>query len=917
MPDTRRGSAAPSGDCPAQLPPRLRLRGRRGRTDPSLLPTPKPGYWGVLTLFLWAVLVQLLVEVGAGKSTPDAFDRFPLSWLFRFCAGLAEVLTTGAGAGLPTRLAALFLAIATCWAGHGWRRAWLAAAPGAVAVRDLVDGTGDVRDPVDGTAGLRPPRAELQALLRRQLSETRLYPTTGEAGKQASRDFLDVLAVAPPLQAGWVGTIMGMVNWFSRAWPRAAYEVTATVVARDAEPRCGMVVTVTSLAQGKRSAMTTVWARSWEDATNEAGYWVLATILPVTKLAGLPPWRAWRGRNLPVELFRAYDEGQQAQRSRHFDLALWSYAEALRCDPLNLELRLLVAGLLEELGLSLEALDIYHSALTCEQAQPCAETVSLPALLNWVNHLLPWLRNKFRCRWDRRPDLRLRYRYVSILATSESSGWEWFVNDAVGDRDKLRAQMRERLGAAFRRDYVALATPFSKRPRDWLARMLDGTWSKQHLAVEAVFRVAALAEIEKLRRDLTVRWPWWLRWRSFGPRRATLTGRSLQIAVEVWAPLRVAAALASWRGRNWAESDLPVIEIGRSEPDPTECAPPPEQQEAVRCVQKLIDEGWFLDGPDFRWVEGELDRAFGSRVGLLVCPMSFADHYMAACVYSLVLCWSLPDDEAGTVARRAVEHLRAALATQEAPIAGHLRDWLLSGDRDLDQLRRRPEFAHFERDLFPRPELVPPRSSQMLQVCSRAYARDMISQAADLLEQQWHRNGEYGGDVHDLRRWLKSDVELWRVLRRIAADRAWYWKDRAQFICLVTTTVDQPAVLAAQFPPPFPRFEEVELPGEEKLVGLREWQAECAELLARLHRWIEDAVLRAEVEPQAGAAAGEAALTRAGAELLDQRGGQLSAEELTALCEARAAQWQQVAAQIRMVPMHVARPPRADDPNPT
>ncbi|WP_431897017.1 hypothetical protein [Micromonospora haikouensis] len=867
-------------------------------------------------MFLAAVLFKLLVDVGAGKSIPDAFDRFPLSCLFRLCAGLAEVLTTGAGAGLPTRLAALFLAIATCVAGHSWRRAWLAAAPGPVDVLDLVDGTKDVRNPVDGTMGLCPPTTELQALLRRQLSETRLYPATGEVGKQVPRDFLEVLSVSPPLQGGMVGAIMGMINWGAQAWPRIAYRVTATVIARDAEPRYGMVVTVASLAQGKRSAMTTVWARSWEDATNEAGYWVLATILPVTKLARFAPWRPWRGRNLPVELFRAYDEGQEAQRTRHFDLALWLYAEALRCDPFNLELRLLAAGLLEELGRSLEALDIYHGALACEPAQPYAQAASLPGLLNWVNRLLRRLRNKLRCRWDRRPDLRLRYRYASILARSETSVREWFVPDAVGDRDKLHTQIRERLGVAFRRDYVALASPFSRHPGEWLAGMLDATCPRQqHLAVEAVFRVAALAEIEKLRRDLAV---WWLRWRRFGPTRTNLTGRSLKIAVDVWAPLRVAAALATWRRENWTEADRPVVEIGRPGPDLTACPPPWEQEKAVRRVQELIDDGRLVDGPGvFCWVKEALAGAIGSRAGLFVRPMSFADHYMAACVYSLVLSWPFPNAEADAVVGKALEHLRAALATQETPIAGHLRDWLLSGDRDLDLLRRRPEFTHFERDMFPRPELVPPRPADMLAVCSRAYARDLISKAADLLEQQWHRNGERGGDVHDLRRWLERDVELWDVLRRIAADRAWYWRNRARFICLVTTTVDQPAVLAAEFPPPFPRFEEVELPGWEKFVGLREGQAECTDGLAWLHRWIEGVVLRGGVEPQADAAAHEATLTWTGAELLDNHGEPFAPGEVKVHCAARAAQWQQVAAQVRMVPMHVERLPRADDPNPT
>ncbi|HEX6967445.1 MAG TPA: hypothetical protein VF174_01260 [Micromonosporaceae bacterium] len=891
------------------------LRGQRAPAEPALLPMPHRWRWVLATVGVSLLLLAVLFRLPGDRDVPPPFDRPILLRLpYRIMAGLAEVVTTGTGPGLPARLSVLLLVLVLLFTVSRWRRAHLAAGPGPVDVQEFEDGTG----------GGNPPRVQLRSLFRKQLSETRLYPPSTGRAPTAPTDFMDVLTTRPA-PSNWLGAILSGLGILTWLWPRIAYQVNVTLLRREQKPEYGTTVTVTSLAQGDRSAMTTLWGRSWEDVTCHAGYWVMSVILPVTRLCRIPPWWTWRGRNLPVGLFQAYNEGRHHHDQRQFDLALWCYGEALRLDPLNLELRLLVADVLEELGLYLEALDVYNGAMICLDENRGGCDPARRWSQDWCRRLLRSMADRMWCRWEQRPDLKLRYRYANILAFSERSVHEWFVDDARGERARSRKQMKERLRERLVARYQELASPFNEL-NAWLGRMLDGECPRSdrscrvpHLAVALIFRLAAMRELDILYQALPV----FPRLRRLGrARSAELTGRSLRILRDVWAPLRISQALGEWqdaeRKSHHEEPDVrsqDVLDLLGT-----------RSRRFRRCQPLLWTRGVAAGPPAVKDVTDAVRRAVGGRFQQFIRPMAFADHYNAACVYSLAIAWGRgdPESESDRLARYAVWHLRAALAAVESATALSLRDWILSGDLDLAPLRHRLEFRQFERDVFPRSGPIAPRPKYPFDVSSRAYVQQLIRRAAKLLEQQWHDNTRRIGNIHELADWLVLDVQLWRKLQHLAEDGAWYWRDRAVFIQLVEKAVDPVMVASANFPPAYPQFEEVALKGEEKVieeetVDFREGRARPSqpdemEILADTHRQRIDWMLKHLMKQLADWNAEMGGTFQSVLEDLDRIGQNPDGRDLREICIERAAGWQRVSEHMRRLPLDIEPVPQPEEP---
>ncbi|SCG43075.1 tetratricopeptide repeat protein [Micromonospora coxensis] len=863
--------------------------------DPALLPVPHRLRWALITTAVAVVLLFCLWTLGEPPQRIAAFDQSLLAWLpYRLMTGLSAVVTTGKGAGLPARLTVLSLFVLLFFTCRSWCRACVAAAPGPV----------DVCDFEDGGSAVDAPRVALRSLLAKQLSETRLYPpSTGRAPANPTV-FLDV-AAGQAAPTNWMSAVSTALGLAMNSWPQAAYRVNVTVLKRDQRPEFGMTVTVTSLALGGRSAMTTLWGRSWEDVTCHVGYWVMAAILPVTRQVRLPPWRLWRGRVLPWGLFQAYNEGRRHHDERQFDLALWQYGEVLRADPYNIEVRLLVADVLEQLGLYLEALDIYSGARHCidEGRGGCATTSR-----GWFREKLERFSNRIWHRWNERPGLKLRYRYANTLAATEWSAHEWLVDDAKGERAEVREQMKERLRASLAErftHYVQLPNGESI-DRDF-ASALDGRSERDKRLLEVLFRLMAMRELQDLFDELPVG----KRVRRLGRSRGgELTGRSLLILRDVWAPLRVSEALSRYLAAPVERSSVPPQVAQRLISGLLGCGP----QVATPWTPSVLGEVLQLE---ISWrpemIDAAINQASGGRVRQLLAPMTYADHYHAACAYSIALKWSPQGSESRTqLARKAVWHLRAALASVESGVAARVRDWVLAGDLDLTELRSCPEFQHFERDLFPRPGPVPARPAVSFHVCSRAYARQLILDAAQLLEQQWHENWSRGGDVHDIAEWLRGDVDLWEALHQITDDRAWYWRDRARFIRLVQDTVDPMAVAGAGFPPPYPRYEEVNLSLDGS--GTAEATASASPTdLSDTTAFVIDQMLQCLVGYLAERAASMGRVGTARAQSRDHRGILPSLRELHDLCTVRASEWQRVAEHLQRFPIDIERPPQPEE----
>ncbi|MEV4754668.1 hypothetical protein AB0J86_06090 [Micromonospora sp. NPDC049559] len=861
-----------------RTPHRIR---KESRTSPSPLPVPRIRSWRLLTTITVAAL--LLALHGQGGN-PAEWRWWPGSWVVPIFDGLSAALV----GGLPAwkRLGFLALAIACFVSWRHWRMAKLAYLPGPVDVHEFTNATSDRQAPVD----------DVKSQFCRHLSETQIYPPYAGPADPPPESFLDVAGEIDPKTSSPIGMI---IQALPSLWPKTGYLVTGALQMRPQEPRYGISATVTSFLGGGRSAMTTQWGRSWDDATCKTAYWVLATILPVTRLARTAPWRKWQGRELPPDLFEAYNEGKKRQDSRKLDEALWWYGKALRHDPFNAELRLMVASVQEDLGLFLDALDTYQGALALgEQSGWYADhvwTTRWRRVRHPVRHLWEPLRYVLR----RRESIKLRYQYACTLAYSERTVEQWFVDDAVGERGKVIRQIKESLQAAFVDRYWPVVVAFAERPdeataKQWLRRVLG----EHPTATKVVFQLAAAQELYRLREDLLLA-------RLVPGARSVATRPVLRLARDVWAPLRLAKALHEWQGEGWYPARL------NSDGVPT---PPfarggclrPWWRRVPRRRARAVMESW---PPPVDLLDRAISRA--QRRWLRWPHLSSYDYYNAACTYGFAL-YGYPraaGGEAGTrateqdeqqvkrLAYQAVEQLRASLACTDSGVAARLRVWIVSSDPDLAPLRHQPEFRHFERDEYPSLKLFFPRPDKVINVRMSAYAKELLCEGAGLLEQTWHRRAlpAPAADLHRLMNWLELDARIWEALTRISRDRARYWRDRAEFIHLVKEAADPVLVAEASFPPAVPGFDDVVMAGSEEFDWDDLRSPEPVERLAQQRIDLVDKKISALAGTLAKRGGDESLLDRAMLVGMDLRGERLDREQAREVCRRHAAAWQRVA----------------------
>ncbi|GIG97342.1 tetratricopeptide repeat protein [Plantactinospora mayteni] len=925
--------------------PTPRRIGRESRAAPAALPLPRTGRalgWQLLsTLALLAALVWIgRAHLRAGR--PD-------TWLLGPLDGLAIALGGDGPHPLRQRLGLLLLALICFAAWRHRRRVRLAYRPGPVDVHEFTDATPDRSAPVD----------DLKSQFCQRLSETHIYPPYAGPADPPPETFLDVASGVDPRSGNPLVILLQMLP---RLWPRIGYRVTGVLQVRAQAPCYGVSATVTSFLGGGRSAMTTQWGGTWEEATRRTAYWVLATILPVTRLGRAAPWRNWCGRELPAALFAAYNKGKELQDRRQFDEALRYYGEALRLDPFNADLRVMVASVQEEMGLFLDALDTYQSALVLREQGGWYDdhiwTTRADRLRDLPRHLLGTLRYL-----RRRPDsIRLRYQYACTLAYTERTVHQWFKQDGVGDREKVRRQMRQRLEKAFVDRYWPVVVTFADAPgepsaKEWLRRVLRECPE----ATRVVFQVAAAQELYRLREDTVLAW-------FVRATRSEVTHSALLLLRDVWAPLRLAKAWHDWAATGWRPVHRPgVVRLADPTGDGGDGGGP------VAPVGPFDDggclAGWWRRGPRRRaqalsreWPCGGvlLDRAIrrAQRRRWPRHPLRSFDFYNAACTYAFALKGYFPERERSAPAylsaagralwrgrrliadalplaypprwhrrpatptgplatgptphplpppvaplvARAVEQLRAALACTESGVAAdRLRRWILSSEPDLAPLRRLQDFGYFEEEVYPSLKVVLPRPDKVINSRMSAYAKELLCQGAVLLEQTWHDRAlpPQTADPHQLIRWLDLDAETWDTLCRIALDHARYWRDRAEFIRLLREAVDPIRIAEARFPPAIPRYDDLCLAGADRLVGDGSRTEENIERLARHNIALVDRRLNAIYQTVAEHAGDGSLRARRRMAELDYKGEPLRGDEAQGICTRQAGRWHQVAERMR------------------
>ncbi|MFP3986031.1 hypothetical protein U9R90_00660 [Streptomyces sp. E11-3] len=695
----------------------------------------------------------------------------------QFFEGAARIVQSGdKGVSPGVRVGCLLLLVLFFVALRRWMLMHYAHKPGAVDVKKLVASAPDTEPQLEG----------LTAQLRKQLSETNLYPPAALPAEAPADNFLDLVGDVD-LEPKKLGT--SLLRLFSRLRPKIAYTVSGVLRVRAQEPCCGVTVTVTSYAiRGSRTEA--IWRETWEQAVQAAGYWVMATLVPVTRAGRRPPWQGWRGRDLPPELFAAYQEARELSQERKFDDALDRYYEAMRLDPTNLYLRTQIAGTQEHLWLHLDALETYYGAilldgLTSEQR----ERRMRPGPLNDLRRIF-WR----RYRWWRSGLLEARYRYAVVLGVAERTADQWCRRDEAvcprraHARREIRKALTPALASRYWRTLAALDPPGVEKPvkkheeaaeaaTEWLKCEL-GEGRREIEIVRVVLQLACQEEMRQLAKD----YPRFTHRLGLPASRGhgTLTRASLRINRDVWGPLRLA----------WAHSGA-----GKHQFTNPTGLPWPTPVNRLESMVEQAKTGWprSMRRPK---------RSRGWR--------RWQDSYNAACVYAVAMNGVDEGKQKEELADAAVDELEDAAHTDQSGFHPLARSWLLTEDPDLEELRQTDRFIRFERETYPHAAPDRHRPKRPLWAEMLAYDQELLRGCADVMEHTWRlRRKATPAESHLLAQWFSSETEVWRCVHRVAANQGRNWRDRAKLLHSVSDLADATLLAECGLPSSLPELDDL------------------------------------------------------------------------------------------------------------
>lgn len=758
---------------------------RHSAIDSSSLPVPHVKRAGAVAVL--SVVLLICGVCGVGWTSWDASKSWP-AWLqtvselfMRFFEGAARVVTGGKdGAGLNLRLLCLLLLITSFWALRRWMLQRNAYKPGPVDVQQLVASTAEGEPYLEG----------LTAQLRKQLSETNLYPPSALPAESPAENFLDLLGDID-LEPKKLGT--SILRLFSRLRPKVAYTVRGVLRVRTQEPRFGVTVTVTSYAlRGSRT--DTQWQPTWEEAVRAAGYWVMAALVPVTQASRGAPWQEWRGRNLPPELFAAYQEARELSKERKFDDALDRYYAALRLDPTNIHLRTQIAGTQERLWLHLDALETYHGAILLDGQSRRERNARL--------RRGAWNPRRFLCkryRWWRSGLLEARFRYAVVLGMAERTADQW-CRSTVDPADyrkcprraHTRAEIRKSLTPALVERYwptiIYLTPPGWEKPvfdvtdaQNWLMGEL-GKKNPDRATVSLIFQLACEEEMYQLACDYPV-----LRLLKHPSRRQSrgLTWTSLRLNRDVWARLRLA----------WVVDQVPGHKVPGLRND---IYWPETAGGLVKRVEQA--RGWWI------WrATTELLRT------LRLWPQRpWQDRYNAACIYAVAMSGQDDERKRDALAEKAVDELEAAARADLDSFHPLMRSWLLTEDPDLEWLRPSPRFIRFERETYPHDAPDRDRPKRPVWVEMMAYDQELLSGTAQVMEHTWRLRGKLlPAESHLITQWFLTEKLVWECVHRVAANQGRDWRDRAKLLQTIREQADSTLLARYGLPSKLPELDDL------------------------------------------------------------------------------------------------------------
>jgi hypothetical protein len=596
---------------------------------------------------------------------------------------------------------------------------------GAVEVRPLDDASGQ------GGVNSR----QLDVLFREYLTLPRLYQVTSIPGDPDPDRLIEVLR--SPAYSGWRELLAAA---YAYAFPRRMFVVSATLRTREHEPRrYGVSIQVRKLP-GYAIELESQWSGSFERALQRAAYAVGAYILPYTRHCRNVPWTEWRGRVLPVSLFRDYQRAKRLADERRYDEALALYSRALLQDSNNIGIRYDLGQLYERIGL-------YPDAL-CQYMRLANDV--FPVCIR-KGHTDP--RRTARPYWRPGPSADsfvIRFRYAVVLGLGTVLACElavpswpelhdWINPRPDFDTDELDTErrpwrtielldMQRRLSEELDRLFPSLAEPSASAGtllhkldlarNEYMASAIPGAMLH---AVERYLLECARRETVALAQDFQSRRA--LAWRS-GRRTSSLTLTVVRqsLVVNKYRFDRLAGASRGIGTETWWPHSLSEI-------------------------------------------EDDLRRAgYDAKVSA-----NWLEHYYAACIYALALMDDTQEaEEHREYAYAAVAALERALGCgEDVDFVRANRQWLQAGDPDLAGLRRYGCFRTFESRVYGRPL---PAAEDLVKYELYLYLRNILEVGAESRELEWRRRAareDWNLTYPEFEDWWRQEERAWELAVRL------------------------------------------------------------------------------------------------------------------------------------------------------
>jgi tetratricopeptide (TPR) repeat protein len=724
----------------------------------------------------------------------------------------------------------------------------------------------------------------LTAQFRDRLARSHLQSPAAVPALAPQGDFLDVLA-STPIDATQPFSI---VTGFLRASrPTHAYQVRGSLSKREGRAKKYGVTIHLERLPGKADPGVTLWDTSWEAAVARAADHASASILPRTRRCD-SPWTAWRGYHLPAGLLNLYERAVELEEERRYDEALGCYFRAVRKDPMNLALRLQIGYLQEKLALWMDALDTYEGILAV--ARPGREghgPVSLgdddghhqhaPELALSKRERSDSLQRFYR-RAERRNRQRIllaaRYRYAILLGGKDLPR-QW-CKPSTGrspareeEREVLRTRLTPSLTETFHKALLSEHVEWVTRPvykpldrRQRAPRPPRTGRLRKPLRVRAVDPLLGRSERVKRLHDTD-------------PETVLREPKDHKALEElcVFASIYELVELRSRLPRLRRIRDLP---LARTTVDLSGLC----LRQRLRHVQ--AGQNGAAGKPDPVALRRSVRQIEGWR-GF----RRYQEHYNAACAFSLPLL-SIDDadesEEANSLAAAAVKRLERAISCADSGFVATRRDWLLSDDPDLDGLRTRDEFKHFEAIYFPAAAGTCQRPPEQHTWEMSRYTLDLLAETSEGFAKAWRSRKaglEPQIEVRAMADWCELEMKAWGHMRDVTLNHR-HWQTRHRLIAFARELSAGGDFVAPTVA--FPRF------AEDEAVALDEigdWVEANDERLAELAEMVDTGREKAGETPLIE----DLALTRVELGKVDGTGTTLERATVAELCEAHATVW--------------------------